>query len=71
MTTGNGDGGQSYFLISAGDQKITKRRKGIGFGGNNELKNFKLWIDENMDQSTVFNGYDSTYGYGPLASPFT
>lgn len=45
---------------------ITKRRKGIGFGGDKDLKNYKLWIDEDLDKSTVYNGYDTTYGYGPL-----
>jgi hypothetical protein len=45
MTTGRGDGGQNYFLISSGSELLTKHRKGIGFGGNNELENFKLWID--------------------------
>lgn len=58
MYTNNGDGGQKYFTISTGDERITKRRKGIGFGGDNELNNFKLWIDEDMDKSTVYNGYD-------------
>lgn len=45
---------------------ITKRRKGIGFGGDKDLKNYKLWIDEDLDKSTTYNGYDATYGYGPL-----
>lgn len=35
------------------------------------MKNFKLWIDEYIDNSTVYNGSDSTYGYGPLAGPIT
>jgi hypothetical protein len=71
LTTGSGDGGQNYFLISSGNKMITKRKKGIGFGGNNELKNFKLWIDEDIDKSTVCNGYDQTYGYGGLAGAAT
>ena len=71
MTTANGAGGQNYFMISSGDSLITKHRKGIGFGGNIELKNFKLWIDEDMDKSTVYNGYDQTYGYGALAGTLT
>jgi hypothetical protein len=35
MTTDRGEGGNNYFLINSADEKITKRRKGIGFGGNN------------------------------------
>lgn len=50
---------------------MTKFRKGLGFGGSNDLKNFKLWIDEDLDKSTVQNGYDMTYGYGSLAGPTT
>lgn len=45
MTTDRGDGGQNYFLINSADEKFTKKRKGIGFGGNDEWENFKLWID--------------------------
>jgi hypothetical protein len=62
MNVGNGHGGSNYFFISTGNEIITKHKKGIGFGGNSELANFKLWIDENMDKSAVFNGYDNTYG---------
>lgn len=35
------------------------------------MQNFKLWIDEDMDKSKVFNGNDATYGYGALAGPGT
>ena len=35
MTTDRGDGGQNYFLINSADEKVTKKRKGIGFGGTN------------------------------------
>ncbi len=35
------------------------------------MKNFKLWIDENIDNSTVYNGHDMTYGSGHLAGPLT
>ena len=33
-------------------------RRGIGFGGNSHKQNFKLWIDQDVDKSTVFNGPD-------------
>lgn len=71
MTTDRGNGGQNYFLFNSLSEKVTKRRKGIGFGGDNEMQNFKLWIDEDMDKSKVFNGNDPTYGYGALAGPGT
>ncbi len=45
MTTDRGDGGQNYFLVNSADEKFTKKRKGIGFGGTDEWENFKLWID--------------------------
>lgn len=35
MTTDKGEGGKNYFLVNGADEKITKRRKGIGFGGTN------------------------------------
>ncbi len=35
------------------------------------MQNFKLWIDENVDNSTVYNGHDMTYGSGYLAGPAT
>ena len=53
------------------DEKSTKMRKGIGFGGNNFKQNFKLWIDQDIDKSTVFNGHDETYGFGSLLNPST
>ena len=71
MTTDRGNGGQNYFLFNSLNEKVTKRRKGIGFGGDNEMQNFKLWIDEDMDKSKVFNGNDHPYGYGALAGPGT
>lgn len=46
-------------------------RKGIGFGGNEHKQNFKLWIDQDIDKSTVFNGHDKTYGFGSLVTPST
>lgn len=46
-------------------------RKGIGFGGNKDKQNFKLWLDQDLDKSTVFNGQDSTYGFGSLVNPNT
>lgn len=68
MTTDKGDNGQQYFFINNIDEKLSKRRKGFGFGGTKNKENFKLWIDEDIDKSTVFNGNDPTYGFGPLAN---
>lgn len=69
MTTDKGDGGVQYFFINTIDEKISKRRKGLGFGGDKHKDNCKLWIDQDLDKSTVYNGPDPTYGYGPLADP--
>lgn len=71
MTTDRGEGGKNYYLVNSADQKVTKRRKGIGFGGTNDMHHFKLWIDEDMDKSKVHNGNDATYGYGALAGSGT
>lgn len=35
-----------------------KSRKGLGFGGNKDKEHFKLWIDQDIDKSTVYNGID-------------
>lgn len=70
MTTDKGEGGNHYFLINNLNEKITKRRKGIGFGGQDK-EQFKLWLDEDLDKSKVFNGNDPTYGYGALAGHAT
>lgn len=35
------------------------------------MSHFKLWIDEDMDKSKVYNGNDPTYGYGALAGSAT
>lgn len=50
---------------------MVKLRRGIGFGGNKNKQDFKLWIDQDLDKSTVFNGNDPTYGYGSLANPMS
>ena len=71
MTTDKGDGGQHYFYINNIDEKLSKRRRGFGFGGNKNKENFKLWLDEDLERSTVFNGNDPTYGFGTLASSAT
>lgn len=33
-------------------------RKGLGFGEDKNKQNFKLWIDQDMDKSTVCNVLD-------------
>lgn len=33
MTTDKGDGGSQYFFINNIDEKISKKRRGFGFGG--------------------------------------
>lgn len=66
-----GNGGKHYFFINNLDEKSTKMRRGIGFGGNNDKTNFKLWIDQDLDKSTVYNGNDQTYGFGSLVNPAT
>lgn len=71
MTTDKGDYEKNFFYINNIDEKISKIRKGLGFGGNKYKENFKLWIDEDLDKSTVFNGNDPTYGFGCLASSST
>lgn len=68
MTTDKGENGHFYFYINTIDEKLSKIRKGIGFGGDKYKENFKLWIDEDLDKSKVHNGNDATYGYGSLAS---
>lgn len=71
LTTDKGEGGNHYFYINSLPQEKTKKRKGFGFGGDNDKQHFKLWLDEDLDRSTVYNGKDPTYGYGALASSAT
>ena len=71
FTTDKGDGEENYFFINSIPEEKSKMRKGFGFGGTKYHDNFKLWIDEDIDRSTVSNGKDRTYGYGALASPRT
>lgn len=68
MTTDHGENGKNYFYVNTLDEKVSKMRKGIGFGGDKFKENFKLWIDEDLDKSKVHNGNDPTYGFGALAS---
>lgn len=30
-----------------------------------------MWIDQDLDKSTVFNGNDPTYGFGNMANPMS
>lgn len=69
MTTDKGEDGSHYFFINTIDEKVSKRRRGLGFGGDFAKGNCKLWIDQDLDKSTVYNGNDPTYGYGSLANP--
>ena len=70
-TTELGDNDTKYFYLNNISNEKFNKRKGIGFGGDNDKKNFKLWIDEDIDKSYVFGGKDSTYGYGNLVNPGT
>lgn len=51
--------------------KFSGSRQGLGFGGDDHKQNFKLWIDQDIDKSTVYNGYDPTYGFGSLITAGT
>jgi hypothetical protein len=71
FTTDKGEGGSKYFYLNTIQNERFNKRRGIGFGGNEDHKQFKLWIDEDIDRSTCFNGRDLTYGFGTLAGPGT
>ena len=67
-TTDMGDDDNKYFWFNTIDNEKFGKRKGLGFGGNEDKKNFKLWIDGDLDHSTVYNGKDNTYGFGHVAT---
>ena len=71
FTTDKGEAGTKYFYMNTISNERFNKRKGFGFGGDEDKKNFKLWIDEDMDKSSIYSGKDSTYGFGMLASPGT
>jgi hypothetical protein len=52
------ESGKNFFFINNMQDKLSNGRQGLGFGGNNDRQNFKLWIDQDIDKSTVFNGHD-------------
>lgn len=70
LVPSNGEGESNFFSIY--NLTTSKhRRRGLGFGGR-DFENFKLWIDEDIEEkSYINNGPDLTYGYGFLASPGT
>lgn len=45
FTTDKGEGGSHYFYLNNISNEKFKKRRGIGFGGDEDKKNFKLWID--------------------------
>jgi hypothetical protein len=45
FTSDKGDGANHYFYVQSIPEEKSKKRKGFGFGGNNDHKNYKLWID--------------------------
>lgn len=45
LTTDKGEGGSNYFYLNNISNEKFNKRRGIGFGGNEDKKNFKLWID--------------------------
>jgi hypothetical protein len=42
--------------------------KRIGFGGN-DFKNFRLWIDDDLETGSYVSADDTTYEKGYLADP--
>jgi hypothetical protein len=65
------ESGKNFFFVNNMQDKLGGGRQGIGFGGDDHKQNFKLWIDQDFDKSTVFNGHDNTYGFGSLIGPST
>ena len=44
-TSDLGEGGTNYFYLNSISNERFGKRRGIGFGGDEDKKNFKLWID--------------------------
>ena len=62
--TKNGEGGNNYCYLNV--SKDAKR--GIGFGGDGK-ENYRIWLDENIQNKSYVVAEDKTYENGFLIDP--
>lgn len=58
-------GQQNYSYLNSRDISNSKFKKGIGFGGN-DFNQFRLWIDDDIEQFSLCSTEGQTYVQGTL-----
>ena len=70
MFTHNTEGGTNYCYMNSRKIPGSKFKVGLGFGGEG-YKNYRLWINDDIESESYTNPYDKTYEKGYLVNPST
>ncbi|EGR28108.1 tld family protein, putative [Ichthyophthirius multifiliis] len=61
-----GQGGTFYSYMNNKEINKSKYQVGMGFGGDDNFKKYRLWIDKEITEKSYVNCFDLTYGGGNL-----
>ena len=61
-----GSGGTFYSYMNNREINKSRYKVGMGFGGDEDFKKYRLWIDKEIKEASYVNCADKTYGRGNL-----
>lgn len=64
--TFQGEGQQNYLYFNTKKIVNSKYRQGIGFGGDADYKDFRIWVDSEVMSNSYSYENNKTYGKGNL-----
>lgn len=65
-----GKGGQNYVYLNTKKISNSKYVTGLGFGGNKEYKEFRIWLDDDIMEKSYTFPFDETYPQGALSGGY-
>ncbi|KRX04242.1 hypothetical protein PPERSA_11366 [Pseudocohnilembus persalinus] len=67
--TYSGEGGHNFSYFNQRFIENSKYKVGLGFGGDDGIKNFRLWIDDEVETKSHTKPQDKAYAIGYLLDP--
>lgn len=68
LFTQKGEKGKNYIYLNSKKIQNSKYKQGLGFGGE-DFRNFRIWIDDEIESESYSTAEDNTYETGFLVNP--